>query len=505
MSNKGNLYDIIIIGNGILGLQSAFFLKTADQNLKIALISPPDRTGCATLAAAAMINVFAEIDYGMLENIPLWERFQLTYRGGQLWDKHAEALSQYSDEPLQIKRGTYVLVNARSTAIEVRSLNYIKKVIPQLGHHYENIDPNTISWLKSGDDACPIETIKIDDGYINSRQVVQALDRAMKALGIDVFPTQATRLSQEKKLFGSKEKLVTLESGEVLQAPHIVFANGAYAQQLINQIPDLRAQTPHLLYGAGFGLDLSFPQWVRQYGGLDKEIFKMDAVIRTLDRGGNCGLHVVPLGNGEFFVGASSGVWMEPEPFPRLHGIKSLVLGAISEINYGFFHANTQVRANGYRPITLDCFPLLGESEMKGYWFINGTKRDGFTMSPYICQKLASSIIHQRQELPHIFRPSRPLISYKTQAEAIKSAQLMLDGADRQHGGIQAPYMVPSYHANRYQWVDGIYAKRKIEGFGIHPEVLHLYENDDFYRQVKHPFETKNNTRVGEMSELLTT
>src|SRR5262245_50693880 len=105
---KNASYDVVIIGNGILGLQTAYFLKKNDPNFKVALISPPQREGCASLAASAMINVFAEMDHSTLENRPLLERFKLTYRGGQAWDKHAEALSQFSDTPLCIKRGTYV-------------------------------------------------------------------------------------------------------------------------------------------------------------------------------------------------------------------------------------------------------------------------------------------------------------------------------------------------------------------------------------------------------------
>lgn len=486
-----HLYDVVIIGNGILGLQTAYFLKKQDPRLNVALIGPSHREGSASVAASAMINVFGEIDHGLLDDSALWEKFKLTYRGGQRWDQHAIDISEFSDTPLQVKRGTYLLLNAKSTSIEVRNLNYVKKVMTQLGHRYEEVNPDSLSWFKPGDDACPIEMIKVDDGFIQSEKVLKALDKAIKILGVTVFPTEATQIIDKKRIFGTNHKKVALASGELLEAPHIVFANGAYAQKLIDQVPELRSHTPHLLFGIGSALDLSFPEWVHKYGGLSKELFEMDAVVRTLDRGGNCGLHVVPFGKGEFYVGASSGVLLDPEPYPRLHGIKSLVLSAISEINCGFFHAGTRVRNNGFRPTTLDCFPLLGESHLSGYWFANGTKRDGLTASPEICSKLAQAIITGHSELPEIFKPSRKLISYKTKTEAMKSAKLMLEGSDRQHGGIQAAYMVPSYRQTRYKWVTDLYEKRNLGDFGMHPEVLHLYDSDEFYQIVRRNVETK--------------
>jgi hypothetical protein len=36
-----------------------------------------------------------------------------------------------------------------------------------------------------------------------------------------------------------------------------------------------------------------------------------------------------------------------------------------------------------------------------------------------------------------------------------------------------------------------IYELRKIENFGIHPELPHLYENDDFYAACRHEREVQ--------------
>ena len=62
----------------------------------------------------------------------------------------------------------------------------------------------------------------------------------------------------------------------------------------------------------------------------------------------------------------------------------------------------------------------------------------------------------------------------------------MMLGADSQHGGNYPPYLSASINKNREDWVGQVYNKREIEDFGIHPEVLHLYDNDTFYEKIKH-------------------
>jgi hypothetical protein len=45
--------------------------------------------------------------------------------------------------------------------------------------------------------------------------------------------------------------------------------------------------------------------------------------------------------------------------------------------------------------------------------------------------------------------------------------------------------MVDKYREMRRNEIVKIYDKRNLGDFGIHPELLHLYENDDFYAKIK--------------------
>jgi glycine/D-amino acid oxidase-like deaminating enzyme len=58
----------VILGNGILSLSTALRLaQRASGNDTITIIGPKSRPGSATLAAAAMLNSFAEMEAGSLD------------------------------------------------------------------------------------------------------------------------------------------------------------------------------------------------------------------------------------------------------------------------------------------------------------------------------------------------------------------------------------------------------------------------------------------------------
>lgn len=476
-------YDIVLVGNGILASSLAYHLKKENQNLSIALVGPKCREGSATLAAGAMINVWSELGAGQFENEALATRFELTRKGGLAWESFAQELSQASGEEIKLTWGTYLIRTARSTSIEKNAYAYIKKALASNQIEHKVCDPDDLPWLKASQEAQTMEALWIkDDGRIDSRRVMKAFDLVLPRMGVDVIDAYVTQLNPKKDgFFKKQDHTITTSQNETISGKQIVLANGAYAQSLLDNIPALHNSIPRLLFGIGCGVDITMPDWVKKYGGLGREILDLDAVVRTPDRGGACGVHVVPYGDGRYYAGASSLNSLEPDLLPKLHGMHVLIHSVLTEINRSFFHAGITFRSVGCRPTSADTFPLIGETDIKGVWMLNGTKRDGFTMSAHIAKELSQEILGGSSTLPRMFKPCRSLISYKTKAEALKDAELMMIGADFQHGGLQAPYMVDKYKQMRIADVEAIYNKRKLNNFGIQPELLHLYENDEFY------------------------
>ena len=60
------IYDIIIVGGGIMGSSTAFYLKRADQRLKIAVVEP-DPTYARASSTLSLGN--ARIQFSMKENV----------------------------------------------------------------------------------------------------------------------------------------------------------------------------------------------------------------------------------------------------------------------------------------------------------------------------------------------------------------------------------------------------------------------------------------------------
>jgi glycine/D-amino acid oxidase-like deaminating enzyme len=492
MTTSQNTYDFAIIGNGILGLSLAHELRKRDRNLRIVVIGPSARTGGATVTAGAMINVWAEMGIGQFDYPALAERAEITIRGMDLWEGLCTELSEFSERPLRVQWGTYLVNNALGSPHEMRAVDYILEAMRKRGVEHSVLGPDAVPWLKPEPRGQIVRVVKLPDGRIDPRHVLAAYERALRARDVALVDDTAVKLDPGaggvRRLLGggSSDKLVRLAGGAEIRAGQVVLANGSFAQALIDQVPELRRETPRLVWGAGSALDVSLPAWIHKYRGIEPNIFEMDAVVRTVDRGGACGLHVVPYGSGEYYVGASSGVWFDPEPRPRVHAVHVLLRGMVEEINYGFFYGMVAVRGPGFRPVSMDTFPLLGQSHLEGVWFANGTKRDGFTCSPYICGQLASQMLGGRSTLPERFRPSRKLISYKNREQALNDYVASDFGGEAQHGLVLPPYAVQSYREGKRAKAEKVYEKRRIADFGIHPELLHLYDNDEFFAAVDH-------------------
>ena len=85
--------DVSIVGNGILGLMTAYELANRDPNLKIAIIGPADREGGASQAAGAMLGCFGEITDQTFVNQEATKRFMMAYEAHKSWPGVVEKLN----------------------------------------------------------------------------------------------------------------------------------------------------------------------------------------------------------------------------------------------------------------------------------------------------------------------------------------------------------------------------------------------------------------------------
>lgn len=478
-------FDVAVVGNGILGLTIARALAKAAPDMRIALIGPGGRPGSATMAAGAMIALWGEVEVNQFRHKDLAERFSIPERGFNLWQQFADELAEESGVAIPVQWGTYILNSAAGTELEDRSFDYMIECLKRRGIEVELLRAHQLDFIDPRSHLRPLRIAKIPDGLVDPRQVVAALDQVLdKADRITRFDNKAVKLQT-----GSGSHVVGLDDGTSVEAGRVLLANGAFAQDLVDQVPELARSVPRLIYNAGTGIDATFRGFLREQNFVPAPLVALRNVVRSLDRGGACGIHIVPHGDGRFYIGASSGSMLEPFEGATLHGLHAMLGSAEQEVHSAFFKAIVQPRSTGFRPLSADAFPLLGESAVPGIWFANGTKRDGFTSSPFLSREIANAMVNGQSELPERFRPSRKLISYRNRAEAIELAYLGWLAGDYAHGLALPGHRYAAWHNNHRAGIEAMYDRRGIKEFGVHPEILYFYASDSTYSYVDQPRE----------------
>lgn len=473
------MLDCVIVGNGILGLALAFRLKNDHPSLKVAVVGPAARRGSATMAAGAMLNVWAELADGQFEDPYLAQRFELPLRGMGAWRGFADEIVGVTGGRIDIGWGTYAINTPMSAPWGDRTWAYFVKSLKEKGVDHEIMEPLEIPFLAPAQHSRPLAAARLPDGRVSPEQILGELEKALDILGVECLDDEVVWLETDGV------RRVHLASGLVLDTDKAVLANGSFAQALIDQVPALRYETPRLVWGNGAALELTFPEWIPR-GEPNHPLWDMDCVVRSLNPIGACGLHVVPRGGAKFYVGASSAVLYEREWEPRAHAVGFLLNDVVHEINRKFAWSTVRLVGCGFRPVCVDTFPLLGESSVSGVWFLNGMKRDGLTSAPYLVQELSREMTVGTSALPLAFRPSRKLIPYKTRATAIDEAVLFSINGERQHDLHLPPWADESYAAHRRDEISKVYEKRAIGDFAIHPEVIHLFDNDAYFAGITH-------------------
>jgi glycine/D-amino acid oxidase-like deaminating enzyme len=422
------MFDVIVIGNGAVGLSIAHRLKTRAPELRLALVGEGARPGGASPAAGAMLNAWGDLVRDQFSWPVLVDRADLMITALQKWESFCEELRPFAAAPLAPDWGTLVLETGRGGASETETLRTViaaleARGLPPARHARGRIIP---------------------DGWIDAAALLAALDKAVRGVGCDVIDDSAIALAPSSGGWG-----VTTKANGVLNAAQVVLANGPFAQVLIDQNESVRRATPRLIYEAGAGFNVAFPEAPR-----------VPFVVRTLGRGAAGGFHIVPLGAGRFYIGATAEAALQPNwaaPERRLATIKNAF---IEEYDPAFAMAHFTPGVLGFRALAADGFPLLGQSHEAGLWFATGMRRDGLTSSPYIASMMADALL-DGVVAPTLkrFMPSRPLLSYKSGREA-------LDDAAAGHGPAEQEDLA------------SLYERLGIGEFGVASAILALPEAD---------------------------
>jgi glycine oxidase len=464
----------VIIGNGIIALSTVSRLvHHLHKNDTVHVIGPEHRTGSATLAAAAMQNSFAEIGPSSLEGEPqkLW--FELSRQATSAWPEFIASFmrgdGRDSDAMMAngYGRGTYVINNTAADDLDDRNFDAIASALKQYNEPHALVDPKEIPNYAPAQRQRATRAIYIEnEGWLNPRLVLGNLQRALQNHPqVHWHDAEVQSLEHRSgKITGARLQDSRVEGDQFLLAP------GASFSKLLDN-SGLALPIQRVFYGVGVSLVLQCPESPHRN------------CVRTPNRGGACGVYTAPMFDGQSYnsdhilIGASNMLSPEPIYHGRIVSIEHLMRSAVDEINAKFYSAQLIKINVGWRPTTLDTFPLLGKTSLANLFVACGTKRDGFHVSPIVSEIMAAWLTGKQPD-PRltVFDPERAPIRSMTREAAIKTIVESLMSEQFQHGYTPSNIRMNEQVRASYQRdIEALHDRVGALDWGIHPELVNMY------------------------------
>ena len=473
---------IVIAGNGIIGLTTAFRLAVrASKGDKISIVGKTAREGSATLAAAAMLNSFAEIEVDSLDSELGRYRFELSHLATGMWPRFIADIIQAAGSRLPsgcaaslrpcggcFDTGTYVVNNTAADQLDDENFDAIVAALNMFDEPHQHVSPRDIPNYKPEQRHRATRAVYIpNEGWMNPRLTVTALEAALANFPqVHLVNDNVERFVKE----GAKLHAVLLESGARIEADRFLLATGATATDLL-QKSNLGIDVQKIFYGVGVSIELM---------SIDNP---HNRCVRTPNRGLACGVYSVPyfvspdVPHNHIVIGASNHILSAPSFFPRLTAVESLTRAAIEQINAGFFCAQL-IRVNlGWRPTSQDTHPVIGTTSIPNLVIATGTKRDGFHLSPLLSQYISAMLRGEPvDDRFSVFAPERPLIRDYTREAAIAKAVKHQMSVAYQHGFSPSKSRMPEELAEAYRAdLERLHDRVGAWDWGIPPEMIEVY------------------------------
>lgn len=424
--------NIVVIGNGSIGLMTAWRLvldKTID---KVTIVGRFSRPGCASLAAAAMFNSYAEIEEDTLKNRFDRSKWLFNKQASRLWPGALKELEEASGQKIFHGFGTTILLNSYSDSLEDRNFHAIRDALDQYSEPHQLLNSCDLNSLKgynplaSSRALCGIHIP--GEGFCNPIHLVDALCAALtKSEKAEFIDDEAVAI--EAGAQGLIAKAKTIEGAEIY-GDAFVLANGCGFSPLIEK-SGLGLKFPRVLYGVGNTVMFSSP----------KPEHAMDHCVRTPNRGLACGLYAAPRSLNSIVVGATNRVEIAPVSSPNVGELSGLLTGLQEQLNSDYRSATYLGYASGWRPTSEDTMPLIGRADIENLFVATGTKRDGLHCAPLIALVLCDIILGRPPSLDYdisLFAPCRSLHVTLTRQEAVKKFIAHSMNANYQHDFVPA-------------------------------------------------------------------
>lgn len=374
-------YDIVIIGGGIMGSASAFYLMTTDPTLKVAVVER-DPTYAQASTTLSVGNVRTQ--FSLKENIQI-SRYTL-----RVLNRFEEDMAVGDQQPKIYFRqeGNLFLVDAAGETNARRALKIQKK----LGCNVTWLSPDTIrrNYPLYQPEKFVGGTFGPRDGYFDAYAVLMGYRAKARALGATYIQDKVVRIIKT----GKRVNGVELTAGGNLKAAYVINCAGAWAAEV--------AKT------AGIKLPVV---------PIKRQVFALDTAVKP---SGPLPLTVLP--SGLYFRSETGGLILlgkslpeDPVGFDFTWDDKrflELLWPELAEFVPAFDRLKL-VRgwAGLYAVNTLDGNAIIGQwPELEGLYLANGFSGHGLQQGPATGRYLSELILEKPVLLDlSIFSPQRIL------------------------------------------------------------------------------------------------
>ena len=388
--------DVVVVGNGIIGLSVAEAIVAAEPDASVTVVGPTPREAAASRAAGAMLGCFGEVTKDTLASVPARTKFELSLAAHRRWPARLRELAEIAaeaGEQLHVTDGTHVILNGRSGQLDSQNFGAIVGALERWGERWHEAEPSEVPGLNPVVDARPLRALYLpDEGAVDARQVLRLLERKLMGAGVEVVDAIADSLVADRDAIRG----VRIADGATATAPHVVVAAGTVTARLLRTVLPSEQVLP--MY-AGSGI---------AFVGLRVMGDSFETVVRTPNRSGACGLHVVPLGGAREYFGATNVLFAEAEPIPYVGVGHFVAQCAMEQLDQRTFFHRVEEWRMGNRPVTLDTFPVVGRTDLDGLYVVSGTYRDGLHCSEVLGEHAAAELLGRSSPLDlSAFAPDR--------------------------------------------------------------------------------------------------
>ena len=451
-------FKIAIVGNGIIGTLLAYNLR---KHKNICLIGPSERSGSASAAAGAMLNVFGEVDYDKSTDNYLEQKINIGIKSQILWKKFKKKIKNKNN--IFCADNTIIFKSKNSTYLEKKCYAAIAKYAKLYKVYSSN--HLKLKQLKKNNNFKRIKTFLIKgEGAVNSKKLFNFLDN--KILNkIKIFNTTANYIKKSKDIFSIK-----LNNNQKIKAQKIVICAGSFSKNILK---GSGLNILDLYYGVGSAFELKDPNKILY----DK--IPARTVLRSPNRGSTCGIHIVPRSENNYYLGAGSYISHKANYNHRSGTLNYLLNCAEKEI-FGNFTKVDCKPVIGFRPFSFDGKPMIGPIS-KDVFVATGTKRDGLTLSPSIVDFIMNWI-KNNDFIDKDFKkwlPNRDPISFGDQSFSTEVYINNKIAGLLEHNDINKKDLTrvkKELNQESLKFHKKIIKLKKLKNnFGVHPEILNTF------------------------------